>query len=283
VKETAPAKNFCQAASNTTRRHRRLAQDNRVWHTYFVVSAGPGEKHHRRSSTRHASLFFAGQQRTNILIFHQTTVGAILQWTAKALDQIDHIDLPGTLTPWTEVQAFNHVLCLCVCVRCSCWCPNLFASLQKVHYSVSHKHPILSLVTTLCLLSRQRAFLRLLTSHKSVSSLCVFHFTRPLEIRCCLLLALRRVGVLHLPERSPQSRAFHPNKVASPCCPPQSRAFHPNKVASPCCPPQSRAFATRTRLQVLVALRRVGLLPPEQGCKSFLTAGVSLLPPMGSS
>ena len=114
-KETAPAKNFSQAASNTTRRHRRLAQDNRVWHTYFVVSAGPGEKHHRRSSTRHASLFFAGQQRTSILIFPQTTAGAILQWTAKALDQIDHIDLPGTLTPWTEVQAFNHVLCLCVC------------------------------------------------------------------------------------------------------------------------------------------------------------------------
>ena len=248
-KESAPAKDFSQAASTTRRRHRRLAQDDRDWHAYFVVSAGQGALHHRRSSTRHACPFFAGQQRTNILIFPQTTAGAFLQWTAKALDQIDHIDLLGTLTPWTEVQAFNHVLCLCVCALLMLVSTFFLARYKKYTYSVSHNHPILSLVTTLCLLSRQRAFLRLLTSHKSVSSLCVFHFTRPLEIRCCLLLALRRVGVLHLPER----------------------------------PPQSRAFATRTRLQVLVALRRVGLLPPEQGCKSFHTAGVSLLPPMGSS
>ena len=136
------------------------------------------------------------------------------------------------------------MFCVCVCVRCSCWCQHCLARYKKYIYSVSHNHPILSLVTALCLLSRERALLRLLTSHKSVSSLCVFHFTRPLEIRCCLLLALRRVGVLHLPERSPQSRDFHPNKVASPCC-----------------PPQSRAFATRTRLQVLPHSRGFSLTP----------------------
>ena len=34
-------------------------------------------------------------------------------------------------------------------------------------------------------------------------------------------------------------------------------------------------LSTRTRLQVLVALRRVGLLPPEQGCKSLLPSAES--------